>query len=266
MEEPAKQSYSPVSLPEVEYKASTKVSPEIKNEGGSEGKIVDVVPLAVSPSAPESHTPIRVGEEEDAKGEGEISEKDFKEAYETMRATPVAITSIKNFQYHQQGVKNSLPLIFEEAGVTARVRIHIEGAEKHSEEKVKELIKTITSRWETVFKSRGALGKAMIYFLKYRRLETRDRKALERMKDFARKGNTCFIFADTSFEHIPKVMRKLQEIDLLPQGCVFFPWEPTITEDQKKAIMGLVLSSKFEDQTQSRRTVTRVLIPSSRKV
>jgi hypothetical protein len=180
----------------------------------------------------------------------------------TFRADVKAESS--SFSYHQAGVSKVISLAFQEIeDAQTKVRLKLKAVETESKKKVKELNKVISTHWNVDIGRRNTF-EAFVYFLKYRRLESRDKDALNKLRVELSRGGICFIFVDAVFESIPKVIKKLKDLGHLPGGAIFFPWGDKITDEQKKAMIGLTMSAKFEDMTESRRTITRVLIPKKR--
>jgi len=192
-------------------------------------------------------------------------EEKMRNQFATFKAQKIVESS--GFSYHQGDTKTPIPLEFQEIEDSdSYVKIKIKPADSASKPKADELGRQLQAFMNVEIKSIARKTFDMhVYFLKYRRLEQRDKDALEALRKTSLAGNICFIFVDETFERMKKVIEKLKSLSLLPPGAIFFPWEDTFTDDQKKAIVGLTVSAKFEDMTQSMRSISRVLIPAIKK-
>lgn len=193
-------------------------------------------------------------------------EAKIAEQLATFRATPPAASpKVPLFEYHQGGLRSPVNLEFQEfEDPNSFIHIKLKTVESISKAKVKELGRLIEQAWGgavNIDKRRKKGFEAHIYFLKYRRLEARDKKALEELRKVALNRGLCFIFVDEVFGRMHKVTAKLQEHSLLPPGAIFLPWQQDFHVDQLKALVGLTVSARFEDMTKSMRSINRVLIP-----
>jgi len=234
--------------------------PEVKiTESMQAKKAEDDVPAVEVP--PAIIAPVE-GEGEDA------GEKQLRDQLATFIQQPLKKSS--NFSYHNSDSKNvTIPLDFEEIeGENKFIRIKMVASDAVSKVKVDELSKLIHSGWMVEGPSRipgRQCYECRVYFLKYRRLEQRDRDALEGLRAASMKGVPCFVFVDEVFDRMGKAMNSLAKANLLPPNTVFLPWEDTFSQDQKRTVMGLTVSAKFQDETKSMRQITRVLIPLAKK-
>jgi len=204
-----------------------------------------------------------------AEDEAEVDERKLETQLSTFRLKK-EIKTKPGFHYHGSDEKGPTPLHFEEIENESFVRMKLRAVDDVSKPKVDELFKMIRAGWNVegaprITRKRGAVFESWVYFLKYRRLEQRDRECLELVRQISLKGGVCFIFVDETFARMDKVKANLSKANLLPPGVVLLPWEEHISADQKKCIMGLTVAAKFEDMTQSMRSVSRVLIPGTRK-
>ena len=251
MEEGPKSELTVQDLPEVKITESmqAKKAEEVAPEGGEEKPATMV---------------------EAAEGEGEdVGEKQLRDQLATFIQSP-QVKKSSGFSYHNSDSKSTtIPLDFEEIeGENKFIRIKMVAPDAISKVKVDELSKLIHAGWKVEGPSRipgRQCYECRVYFLKYRRLEQRDKDALEALRVASMKGIPCFIFVDEVFERMGKAMNSLARANLLPPSAVFLPWEDTFSQDQKRAVMGLTVSAKFEDVTKSMRHITRVLIPLSKK-
>lgn len=235
-----------------------KITESIKQE-----KIQEVEPVeptsAEKPSQPEEKADPEVAPKEDEAHEGKL-----REQFATFRAQKDVEPT--TFSYHQGDHKKPVPLAFQEIENDSFVRIRIKAPDAISREKADELARQIHAYMNVDIKNFSRkVFEVHVYFLKYRRLERRDKEALEALRKVALAGGMCFIFVDEQFDRMSKPIEKLRAQSLLPPGAIFLPWEDTFTDDQKKAVVGLTVSAKFQDVTKSARYIDRVLIPSLRK-
>jgi len=201
--------------------------------------------------------------------DAEPVEVKIAEQLATFRAAPAAVpvAAAPLFQYHQGGMKAPVNLEFQEFDdPSSHIHIKLRSVEKTSKDKIKELGKIIQQTWDGAVNIDGKFQRkkgfeAFVYFLKYRRLETRDRNALDELRKVALNRGVCFIFVDEVFNKINKVATKLQSHGLLPPGAILLPWHQDFSLDQLKTLIGLTVSARFEDMTKSMRSINRVLIP-----
>lgn len=205
----------------------------------------------------------------DIPADAELVEVKIAEQLATFRAAPATPPAVSAplFQYHQGGMKAPVNLEFQEFDdPSSHIHIKLRSVEKTSKDKIKELGKIIQQTWDGAVNIDGKFQRkkgfeAFVYFLKYRRLEARDKSALEELRKVAMNRGVCFIFVDEVFKKMHHVATKLQEHGLLPPGAILLPWHPNFTIEQLKTLIGLTVSARFEDMTKSMRSINRVLIP-----